>query len=211
MATPLRAFGSAILSSTFARLSGAASVPLAFFGVFAKSDTVKEVWTLTVLACCWIAAYSVWHREWKARLDAEDKLKPIPLKLKFQSCALSIESPGQQRWVALLSVKNETGAEVHNCIVQYIFDGESGEHSYTLCDPFDLVIDQNKDVPFAYYTADLQKDDSTLTIPTFGSINNGGLVIHNNSVITLQILSSNTRSTRLSLKAHFTGAEWQFA
>ena len=79
--------------------------------------------------------------------------------------ALTQDPPGRLRRLLFASVKNETGSLLDSCRLQAIITTNSGrEHAYPLCEPFPLLVDEQKEEPVLEYNL---AGDRHLVLPIF--------------------------------------------
>lgn len=181
------------------------------------ADSIIQLATWVFAAICGgQAAYRVWAREHSARVVAEEQSKPGGLRLQFgNEAALTSDPPGQLRRLLFASVTNETGHPLDHVILQAVITADNGgEYAYPLCEPFSLLVDENKREPVLEYNLEGDRD---LVLPIFWRQTNdqwirepGGLVAQDGSPIILQALSSATRAVRLQVIPRFEGSHWRF-
>src|SRR5579862_7970884 len=131
-----REFWRAVWARWKLTVTGSHSAPFLLLGVLAtvvitivsarSSNNLSLVIVLSLivpsvlaLSSLIISFHAVWDDERKARIAAEEKLKPGALKLSFNGdCLMTNDPPGPFRYVLLVTVQNETGQAVTNCVLQ---------------------------------------------------------------------------------------------
>jgi hypothetical protein len=157
------------------------------------------------------------------RISAEEKLKPIGLSISFDNSPAYVSGSlaDSSYYAFFVSVSNRSGVSLDRCILQLIITSSDGEeHSYPLCEPFSLLVDEHQAKPVVEYSPekDGTKGEPHLVVPIFWRKETdkkwvrqpGGLVFHNHDGLVFEALSSGTRAVRLRLAANFENDQWKF-